>query len=206
MQASIEVARPDDESQDIALWRSCNLVTQPNDPGMDFRFALPVRHVLRSGFRGCHRTGLRKRQGRPWRQPGLALLLGRGTGGGQGIGRAVGEAGAHWLRAPCARGADHASPPNHGAPFYAHIGHEGMSRVPMGKWRLRAALIWQRRQQHACWSSLSTAHAPTPRTNRNRTATDIRAGAPLNAMATTAHVTSVMSARRIGSGLVARRA
>ncbi|WP_075632237.1 GNAT family N-acetyltransferase [Novacetimonas hansenii] len=56
--------------------------------------------------------------------------------GGEGIGHAVGEAGAHWLRAPCARGADHASPPNHGAPFYAHIGHEGMSRVPMGKWRL----------------------------------------------------------------------
>lgn len=103
MQASIEVARPDDESQDIALWRSCNLVTQPNDPGMDFRFALPVRHVLRSGFRGCHRTGLRKRQGRPWRQPGLALLRDRNSG------RGTKASGARWVR-PAHTGCAHHVP------------------------------------------------------------------------------------------------
>ncbi|MFT8634237.1 MAG: hypothetical protein ABF706_03025 [Novacetimonas hansenii] len=58
--------------------------------------------------------------------------------GDESIGRAVGEAGAHWLRAPCARGGRScfALPTMAITPFYAHIGHEGMSRVPMGKWRL----------------------------------------------------------------------
>lgn len=108
--------------------------------------------------------------------------------GGEGIGHAVGEAGAHWLRAPCARGADHASPSQPcPLPPFMHI--SAMKACHVSPWANGAC----RRADLATASAtrvlvpLPTVHGPwsmhqrpeRTETGQDRTATDKGQARPL---------------------------
>ena len=137
MAMTIRNAVPEDELSIVVLWRSCDLVASYNDPGADFRFAMQgsssavlVAEDDEVGVTGSVMVGHDGHRG--W----LYYLATAPDARGQGVGRAMVEAGERWLSARAVRKVQlMVRRTNKGVvSFYKHLGYEDTPRVIMAKW------------------------------------------------------------------------
>ncbi|GBQ87845.1 N-acetyltransferase GCN5 [Acetobacter nitrogenifigens DSM 23921 = NBRC 105050] len=131
------MAKPEDETDVITLWRDCGLVTQQNDPATDFRFARgrETSEILlgedeNQTIIGTIMVGHDGHRG--W----LYYVASSPDARGAGIGRSLVGAAEAWLRD---RGVLKAQlmvrETNAGVvPFYERLGYETAPRIVMGKW------------------------------------------------------------------------
>jgi len=133
-------ARPatlEDEADVIELWRSGNLVASYNDPCDDFRFAMvgPNSVVLvAEGSGGL--IGGSVMVGHDGHRGWLYYAASAPDQRGEGIGRAMIEAGEQWLRDRNVPKVQLMIRDTNTAvvPFYERLGYEDAPRIIMSKW------------------------------------------------------------------------
>jgi len=137
MPLTIRPARPEDEADVVALWRSCDLVVSYNDPGADFRFALdgPASDVLVGADREGRIVGS-VMVGHDGHRGWLYYVAAHPDERGTGIGRRMVEAAQAWLRE---RGVVKVQllvreTNTRVVAFYERLGFEVAPRVVMSKW------------------------------------------------------------------------
>lgn len=137
MPITVRDAVLEDEAYAVSLWRACDLVASYNDPGSDFRFAIAgansavlIAEEVGGGVCGSVMVGHDGHRG--W----LYYVASAPGNRGQGVGRAMVQAGEQWLRDRTVskvqlmiRGANAAI-----VPFYEHLGYEDAPRILMSKW------------------------------------------------------------------------
>ena len=137
MLLTIQSAMPEDQTETIELWRSCDLLASYNDPGSDFRFALAgacsdilVGKDEAGGIIGSVMVGHDGHRG--W----LYYVASAPHSRGSGVGRQMVLAAEEWLRQ---RGVVKAQllvreTNTEVVAFYEHLGFETAPRIVMGKW------------------------------------------------------------------------
>lgn len=137
MPQAIRIATPEDEANVIGLWRTCNLIASYNDPGNDFRSAITgassavlVAENEESQIVGSIMVGHDGHRG--W----LYYVASAPDHRGQGIGRAMVNAGERWLRDRQVPKVQLMVRETNTAVvrFYERLGYEDMPRVLMSKW------------------------------------------------------------------------
>ncbi len=137
MPLTIRSAVPEDETEIIELWRSCELLASYNDPGVDFRFAqagacsdVLVGQDRSSGIVGSVMVGHDGHRG--W----LYYVASAPHMRGKGIGQQMMLAAEEWLRQ---RGVVKVQllvreTNTKVVAFYERLGFETAPRTVMGKW------------------------------------------------------------------------
>jgi ribosomal protein S18 acetylase RimI-like enzyme len=127
----------EDEAVVIALWDACGLLVSYNDPGSDFRFAATgassavlVAEDSHGRIIGSVMVGHDGHRG--W----LYYVATAAEHRGQGIGRALVQAGEQWLHDRSVPKVQLMVRPTNTAvvTFYERLGYEDMPRVLMSKW------------------------------------------------------------------------
>lgn len=140
MTMTIRAATAGDEAHVVALWRACDLVAAYNDPGEDFRFAIAGAS---SAVLVAEDAGLADRRvigavmvGHDGHRGWIYYVAAAPDRRGDGIGRAIVEAGEQWLRARRVPKVQLMVRETNTAvvPFYERLGYEDMPRVLMSKW------------------------------------------------------------------------
>ncbi|KAL6974702.1 hypothetical protein U1Q18_052335 [Sarracenia purpurea var. burkii] len=165
MQVAIRQAISADEAKVTALWRSCNLVTSYNDPGLDFNFALssPASTVLvaqqspPSGGRGEGEPDIAGSVmvGHDGHRGWMYYVASSPAARGVGVGRKLVEAAEDWLRERGVRKCQLLVRKTNETvvSFYEGLGFETAPVVTMGKWLDGAGSV--RRNRHPAVTALS---------------------------------------------------
>ena len=137
MSITIRDAVPEDEENVTALWRACGLVAAYNDPGVDFRFAVAGEAsavLVAEDAEGCV-TGT-VMVGHDGHRGWLYYVASMPECRGQGIGRAIVDAGEQWLRTRQVAKVQLMVRDTNTAvvQFYERLGYEDTPRVLMSKW------------------------------------------------------------------------
>ncbi|GAB4066375.1 GNAT family acetyltransferase [Ancylobacter sonchi] len=134
---AVAPARPEDETEVVALWRACGLTVPYNDPATDFRFAragaasdVLVARAADGALVGSVMVGHDGHRG--W----LYYVAAAPSRQGEGIGRRMVEAGERWL---AARGVVKVQllvreTNTQVVTFYEHLGFEVAPRTVLSKW------------------------------------------------------------------------
>jgi len=137
MWLTIRRAAPEDETNVVALWRSCDLVASYNDPGADFRFARAgaCSDVLVGADdtgRICGSVMVGHDGHRGW----LYYVASAPDSRDSGIGRQMVQAAEDWLRQKGVVKAQLLVRETNTkvVSFYERLGYEVAPRVIMGKW------------------------------------------------------------------------
>lgn len=132
----VRVARSEDQSAVVDLWRACGLVTSYNDPAADFTFATAgaCSEVLVGEDDGAIRASVMV--GHDGHRGWLYYVASDPHSRGAGFGRQIVAAGESWLRE---RGVAKVQllvreTNTKVVAFYEHLGFEVTPRVVMAKW------------------------------------------------------------------------